>query len=189
MATLRPIALRSCSSTAARCAGVRSCAATTAAVTSPLGELAQKAGDDLGQNEKPAVLRQDTEEVAHQRRQLRLGGNRLDRLALRLARHHRAADQTAELRTVAQHGAHRLEVAGDGVELLALVGEIEQRRAIALSEPGYAFRFGCHVGSVLVSPGREIRVAVGCRKMTCFPASSPHEPAARKPRPEKARSI
>src|SRR5229473_2535023 len=132
-ATLRPTALRNCSSIAARCAGDRSWAAITEAVTSP-------------------------------RRELRLRGNGLDGLALLLARQHRAADQAAELRAVAQHGAQRLEVGGDGVELLALVGEIEQCRAIALSEPGYAFRFGCHVGSVLVFPGREIRVAVGCRK-------------------------
>ena len=71
--------------------------------------------------------------------------------ALRLARHHGAADKTPEIAAVAQHGAQALEIAGHGVELLALVGEIEQRRRIAVGQSGYAFRFRCHVRTVLVT--------------------------------------
>src|SRR5229473_3352186 len=143
-ATLRPTALRNCSSTAARCAGDRSWAAITEAVTSPRRSASRR--------RKLALISGSTKRRrlrASSPRKFRVSGescacgNGLDGLALLLARQHRAADQAAELSAVAQHGAQRLEVGGHGVEFLALVGEIEQRRAIALSEPGYAFRFGC----------------------------------------------
>src|SRR5262249_41299076 len=93
--------------------------------------------------------------IAHQWRKIALLGERGDGFRLVLAAHHGAADEAAQIGAPAQHGAERLQLPRHRVERLAVIGEIEEGRGVAVGQSAYAFPFGGHVRTVLVSPGRE----------------------------------
>ena len=145
----RPTALRSCSSSRSRCAGVSGCAATTSAVTSPrrAARARRESASIISGSAKSRRLR------ARRPRKFRVSGcepgalgERRDRLAL-LARGRApgCGSGGADRRSRRSARAAPRRSSATCVERLALVGEIEQRRRVALGQPACACRFGCHV--------------------------------------------
>ena len=55
------------------------------------------------------------------------------------------AHQAAQLAAPLDHRLDGAQVGGDGIELLGLVGQFEQRRSVARGKPGGAGVLGCQV--------------------------------------------
>src|ERR1051325_170944 len=132
-------------------------------LAAPFGELVEIALDHRRCREEPPIGRHDREKVACQLRQPRPLGERGNRLRLVLARHNGAAQQSPEIDAFVQHRAQFAQIAGDRVELVPLVGQIEQCRRITSGQAACARCFRSQRKAIL-----DQRAGEGRSRLTLF---------------------
>ena len=92
-------------------------------------------GDHCPQEEKPALDRDEPDEIGGDPADSRSGEDGVERLDLVLGGEHRAADKALEVGAFGDQAVELLERLGDGVGLTVVLGEREQSGRVA---PGYA---------------------------------------------------
>src|SRR6185369_3901077 len=89
-----------------------------------------------------------------------------ERPAALLGAEHGAADQTAQVRALLEHGVEFFDIGLHRVDGFAVERELEQRARIAASHAGYRRIFACHVGALLKSNPQ-------VRRQTLRPSTNP----------------
>jgi len=95
------------------------------------------------------VLRDETEKAVRQPREPGALGDGGDRPPLLEPREDRAAYQAAQFGALAQHRPQLTQIVGNLIQRFVFIRQIEQRRGVAVGEPGNACALRCHSGEIL----------------------------------------